>query len=169
MISKNEIKYYTSLLQKKFRQQGKKFIVEGHKLISEGIENGIKPEIILTTVPVYESQPSFFKTLKEFRVETITAPEYKKLTDTKNPQDVIAVFPFKDNKFSSAKINSKVVVYLDNISDPGNVGTIIRNCDWFGITDILLSEGSVELHNPKVIRASVGSVFHLNIILNQFY
>ncbi len=55
------------------------------------------------------------------------------------------------------------MVYLDNVSDPGNAGTILRNCDWFGIKDVLMSEGSVELYNPKVVRSSMGSIFHLNI------
>ncbi len=163
MISKNEIKYYSTLLQKKFRQKENKFIVEGYKLITEGIESGIKPEIIISTVPFYESNPKYFKDLHNFRIETIKSMEFRKLTDTKNPQELIAVFPYTINKFDVKKINSNVPVYLDEINDPGNIGTIIRNCDWFGITEILLSKDSVEIHNPKVVRSTMGSLFHLNI------
>ncbi len=166
MITKNEIKYYSSLLQKKYRQQEKKFIAEGDKIIAEGIESGIKPEVILTTVPFYESQPEFFNSLKDFRIETLKNTELKKLADTKTPQEVLAIFPYSDNILNLQKINSKLLVYLDNISDPGNTGTILRNCDWFGIGDVLLGKGSVELYNPKVIRSSMGSVFHLKIYEN---
>lgn len=163
MISKNEMKYYSSLLQKKYRQQEKKFIAEGDKLIREGIENGFTPEIILTTVPFFESQPDYFNSLKSFRIETLKTPELKNLCDTKNPQEVIAVFPFSKHDLNPQKLNNKILVYLDNISDPGNIGTIIRNCDWFGANDVLISEESVELHNPKVVRSSMGSIFHINI------
>ena len=163
MITKNEIKYYSSLRLKKHRQEERKIIVEGAKLITDGIESGFRPEVIFTTTPFYESLPDFFESLKEFRIEKIKTQEFVKLTETKNPQEAAAVFPINFIEFNTKKIQSKILVYLDQISDPGNMGTIIRNCDWFGITDLLLSEGSVELYNPKVIRSSAGSVFHLNI------
>ena len=166
MITQKEIKYYSSLLQKKYRQQERKFIAEGVKLIEEAIKSGIRPEIILTTLVFYESRPDFFNSLKEYRVETIKLTEIKKLTETINSQEAIAVLPFRKNKFESKGINYKTIVYLDHISDPGNVGTIIRNCDWFGIPCILLSEESVELYNSKVIRSSMGSVFHQSIYEN---
>jgi RNA methyltransferase, TrmH family len=163
MITSKEIKYYSSLLQKKYRQQEKKFIAEGDKLVREGIESGFIPEIIFTTNSFFEEQNDFFGSLADFRVEKIKAPELNKLTDTKTPQQVLAVFPFKETRSRLSQIKNNLVVYLDNISDPGNTGTILRNCDWFGIKDVILSEGSVELYNPKVVRSSMGSVFHLNI------
>lgn len=166
MITQKEIKYYSSLLQKKYRQKEKKFIAEGDKLITEGIESGFIPEVIFTTTPFFEEQKDYFNSLKEFRIEKIRTVELNKLADTKNPQHIIAVFPFIDKKFKSQQIHSKLLVYLDNISDPGNTGTILRNCDWFGITDVMISENSVELHNPKVVRSTMGSLFHLNIYEN---
>ncbi len=166
MITNKEIKYYSSFLQKKYRQQEKKFIAEGDKLVTEGIESGSIPEIIFTTNSFYEEQAEYFGSLKNFRIEKIKAAELSKLTDTKTPQQVLAVFPFMNSRSRPSQINSPLVVYLDNISDPGNTGTILRNCDWFGIKDVILSEGSVELYNPKVVRSSMGSVFHLNIYEN---
>lgn len=163
MISHNELKYYSSLLQKKYRQKEKKFIAEGDKLVTEGIESGLIPEIIITTRSFYDVQDDYFNSLKDFRTEIIRASEFRRLTDTKNPQEIAAVFPFISNKSELTEIKSNVVVYLDNISDPGNTGTILRNCDWFGATDVLLSENSVELYNPKVVRSTMGSLFHLNI------
>ena len=163
MITQKEIKYYSSLLQKKYRQREKKFIAEGDKLITEGIESGFIPEIILTTTPFFEEQDDYFNSLKNFRIEKIRTAELKKLTDTKSPQQIAAIFPFVNKNFSTRQMRGRILVYLDNISDPGNTGTILRNCDWFGITDVLMSENSVELHNPKVIRSTMGSLFHLNI------
>lgn len=167
MITQKEIKYYASLLHKKYRQLERKFIVEGGKLISEGIESGFHPEIILTTSTFYEEQSGFFDSIKEYRIEKIKTAEFQRLTDTKSPQQIAAVFPFFNRTVSwPGKVIAGRYVFLDNISDPGNAGTIIRNCDWFGITDVLLSEGSVELYNPKLIRATMGSLFHLNLYEN---
>ena len=166
MITGNELKYYSSLLQKKYRQKEKKFIVEGDKLVTEGIESGLVPEVIFTTQSFYNAQHDYFNSLADFRVERIRAADFRRLTDTKNPQEVVAVFSFRKNKKGTEGIRSDIVVYLDNISDPGNTGTILRNCDWFGITDVLLSENSVELYNPKVVRSTMGSLFHLNIYLD---
>ena len=140
MITQKEIKYYSSLLQKKYRQREKKFIAEGDKLITEGIESGFIPEIILTTTPFFEEQDDYFNSLKNFRIEKIRTAELKKLTDTKSPQQIAAIFPFVNKNFSIEQIRGKMLVYLDNISDPGNTGTILRNCDWFGISDIMMSE-----------------------------
>jgi TrmH family RNA methyltransferase len=166
MISQKEIKYYSSLLQKKFRQKENKFIAEGYKLIKEGIESGKRPEIIITTPLFLETNPELIQHLQNFRIEGVKASEFKKFTDTKNPQEIIAVFPYTSEKFTINKIKNRIIVYLDNINDPGNTGTIIRNCDWFGITDILISRDSVEIYNPKVVRSSMGSIFHLNIFEN---
>jgi TrmH family RNA methyltransferase len=166
MITQKEIKYYSSLLQKKYRQREKKFIAEGDKLITEGIESGFIPEVILTTTPFFEEQDDYFNSLKNFRIEKIRTNELKKLTDTKSPQQIAAIFPFVNKNFSTRQMRGRILVYLDNISDPGNTGTILRNCDWFGITDVMMSENSVELHNPKVIRSTMGSLFHLSIYEN---
>jgi TrmH family RNA methyltransferase len=163
MISQKALKHYASLLHKKQRQKEKKFIVEGNKLLTEGIENGYTPEIVLTTLTFFESQPEYFESLNGLRIEHIKSQELKKLTDTKSPQEVIAVFPYANKQFNSDSVRSKLIVYLDNISDPGNTGTIIRNCDWFGVTEVILSEESVELYNPKVVRSSMGSVFHIKV------
>lgn len=163
MISKNEIKYYSSLLQKKFRQKENKFIAEGYKLIKEGIECGKRPEIIITTPLYLETNPELILHLQNFRIESVKVSEFKKFTDTKSPQEIIAVFPYTSYKFNINKNKNRIIVYLDNINDPGNIGTIIRNCDWFGITDVLISKDSVEIYNPKVVRSSMGSIFHINI------
>ncbi len=92
----------------------------------------------------------------------IKTAELSKLCDTKTPQGIVGVFHFRAES-AQELLNEKIIIALENISDPGNMGTILRNCDWFGIKNILLSPDCAEMYNPKVIRASAGSLFHLNV------
>ncbi|QQS34807.1 MAG: RNA methyltransferase [Ignavibacteriales bacterium] len=167
MLTNNEIKYYSSLLQKKFRQQEKKFIFEGLKIVEEGLNSDFKCEVVLLTHAFVESNHEILSSLskKKIRAEVLKEEQFRKLSDTESPQGIAAVFNFFKPDYSSDKIlKENLIIYLDNISDPGNLGTIIRTADWFGVKIILLSPDCVELYNPKVIRASMGSIFHLDII-----
>ncbi|MCJ7552761.1 MAG: RNA methyltransferase [Ignavibacteriaceae bacterium] len=166
MITKNELKYFVSLHQKKHRRQENKFLVEGEKIVKEGIISKYACEIVFTTNEFFSNNEELIKLIKQrqIKIEIIKNQEFKKLSDTKSPQGIAAVFVIKENKFNIRKFdNDNLIVYLDNISDPGNVGTILRSCDWFGIKNIFISKNSAEYLNPKVIRSSMGSIFHLNI------
>ncbi len=165
MISKNELKYYSSLLKKKFRESGKKFIVEGKKSVYEGIESDFNCEIVFVTNKFASEEIQFVKNLesRNFKVAVLKSANFKKVSDTKTPQGIAAVFEIKKNELDLLSFDDPLLVYLENISDPGNLGTIIRTCDWFGIQNIFLSKESSEIFNSKVIRASMGSVFHVNI------
>ena len=166
MISKSELKYYSSLLTKKNRKSENKFIIEGKKSVFEGINSSYECEIIFVTNKFSEEN---IETLNEIsasknRIVTLKQKEFEKISDTKTPQGIAAVFNKPTNIFEKVySFNDKLIIMLDNISDPGNLGTIIRNCDWFGIKNILLSENIVDYTNPKVIRSSMGSVFHVNL------
>lgn len=164
MLTKNQIKYYSSLLNKKFRHQEKKFLVEGIKLISEALDSGYSCEIIIVLKESAVEIQNRIKLLnrKKINTEIVKTADFEKLCDTKNPQGIIGVFHFRLQSPLDFK-QEKLIVALENISDPGNVGTILRNCDWFGVKNVLLSPDCAEVYNPKVIRASAGSVFHLNI------
>jgi len=165
MISKNELKYFTSLLQKKFRQQEEKFIVDGLKIVEEGLNSSYKCEVVIVTPTFIDSFPEVINILrkKDQRIEELKSVDFQKISDTKSPQGIAAVFNKNYPKKKLNDLKEKIIVLIDNISDPGNLGTIIRTCDWFGIYNILISNESVEYLNPKVIRASMGSIFHLNI------
>lgn len=169
MISKNELKYYSSLLQKKFRTLESKFIAEGKKIVEEGINSNYECEIVFVTNDFNGKEQDFVDSIKGKvkRFEIIKSTEFSKLTETKSPQGIAGVFS-TSNKIQNelSKINSPKIVCLENISDPGNLGTIIRTCDWFGFQNLILSKDSVELFNPKAVRSSMGSVFHLNIYEN---
>jgi len=161
-MTKNVLKYYSSLLKKKYRNKEKKFIVEGLKSVEEGINSKYKCEKIFVSNNFLESSESK-NILKKKNIDILKLSDFLKLTDTVNPQGIAAVFEIPEKK-NIAEINSDIIIYLDNISDPGNLGTIIRNCDWFGFTTLLISGNSVDVYNPKVVRTTMGSIFHLEII-----
>ncbi|KAA0238075.1 MAG: RNA methyltransferase [Chlorobiota bacterium] len=166
MISKNELQYYSSLLTKKHRKSEKKFIVEGKKSVSEGLNSSYNCEIIFITHKFADEDDDVISELSNVRTKIISLKqkEFEKISDTKTPQGIAAVFAKSELEFSPELLsNEKLIVMLDNISDPGNLGTILRTCDWFGVKNILLSDNIVDFTNPKVIRSSMGSVFHVNI------
>jgi len=166
MISKNELKYFSGLLKKKFREKEQKFIAEGERIVEEGLKSNFKCEKIIVSYEFYEKKYNFLDQLLTDKslLSIIKIQEFKKISDTVNSQGIIAVFQIPNKVAQFEQIEAKIFVCLENISDPGNVGTILRNCDWFGINNIILLEGCAEIYNPKTIRASMGAVFHLNIL-----
>ncbi len=163
MISKNKLKYYSSLLHKKYRDKEGKFLAEGKKIIYEALKSGFNPEVILYTKEFSEGEEDFMS-ISQMKLEQVKADEIRKLTDTVTTQGLVAVFNkpkfiFDDN----FKPNSNIIILIDRVTDPGNLGTIFRNCDWFGINEVLISINSSDVYNPKTIRASMGSIFHLKI------
>ena len=162
MLTANELKYYSSLLKKKYRSLENKFIVEGKRFVDEGIKSDYNCEIIIHTSKFKLSGLNNYETLKSknIRVEEIRSSEFKKISDTQTPQSIAAVFHKKENSVDNE--NRGLIVALEDISDPGNLGTIMRTCDWFGITRVLISSTSADIYNPKVLRSSMGSIFHIN-------
>ncbi len=167
MLTKNELKYFSNLLKKKNRTAEQKFIVEGEKILLEGLNSNFGCEIIICSSDFANKKPGFLKRLIEqkTRIEIIGNKLFEKLSDTKTTQGIAAVFNCKANKFVVPGLDS-AIVYCDDISEPGNLGAVLRNCDWFGINTVLLSKNSADIYNPKVIRSSMGSIFHLNIFEN---
>jgi len=165
MITKVELKMYSSLLKKNYRDDQNKFLVEGIKLIVEAIESKYFCEIIFCTSDFFEQNSKLINvfSLNVKRFEIISVKDFQKLKATVNSQGIVGVFQNKPELTLKAFRNN-LIVGLENINDPGNVGTIMRNTDWFGISEMLLSENCANIYNPKTIRASAGSVFHLKII-----
>ncbi|HKI77248.1 MAG TPA: RNA methyltransferase [Ignavibacteriaceae bacterium] len=162
MLSKKELKYYSSLRLKKFRDEENKFIAEGKKIVEEGLSSKLKPEIIFCTKEFIEKEERFFDSInRNIRKEVLSEKDFQKISDTVSPQGIAGVFAKPNDHSDVQVINENIIVCLDNISDPGNLGTIIRNCDWFGIRSIILTINCADIYNSKTIRASMGSVFHL--------
>ncbi len=154
MVSKNQIKLINSLHQKKIRQINKLFIAEGIKVIQELLDAQYELDQIYATVPL-------FKEVSENKKTLISDVELKKISALTVPNNCLAVFKIPSEKVFNEK---GLIVALDSIRDPGNLGTIIRICDWFGVEQIVCSQDTVDVYNPKVIQATMGSISRVNFI-----
>lgn len=168
MLTKNELKYYTSLHRRENRKEEKKIFVEGKRIVEEGLQSDFVCEVIFLSNSFKVGNPDILEQLinSKYRFELLKDQDFEKLCLTKNPQGIAAVFYKKPVELKSS-VHSKLIVALENISDPGNAGTIIRNCDWFGVKEIIIGENCVDLYNPKVIRSTMGSIFHLTVYESQ--
>lgn len=152
MFSKSQIKLIKSLSQKKFRNNLGLFIIEGKKGIFELLNSSFELHSIYTTEDI-------FKTSEDL-TEIITEVELKKISNLHTPQTALAIF--KIPVVESPRVQG-LQVALDEVKDPGNLGTIIRLCDWFGIEDLICSHGTVDCYNPKVVQATMGSISRVRI------
>ena len=153
MVSKNQIKLINSLQQKKYRKLHNLFIAEGKKVIQELIDaNFSLDHLFVTKTDLFD---------KKHSATLISDSELKKISALTSANDCLAVFKIKEY---SSSANSGLELALDNIKDPGNMGTIIRLCDWFGISKIVCSEETVDLYNPKVVQATMGSLARVQVV-----
>ena len=159
MLSKNQIKYINSLRRKKNRVSNNQFIVEGTKIIQEGTSTDQKVKKIYYT----KELSHHYSGLKDIGLaEEITLNELKSVSSLKNPSGDLAIFEMSEVD-PEVKISGKWLA-LDDVRDPGNMGTIIRIADWFGLDGILVSPNSVDIYNEKVIQATMGSIFRMKIV-----
>ena len=155
-LSKGEIKLVKSLQIKKYRDMHRLFVVEGVKLVEELLaQHHFKIDGIFHTSDFNVSIPHGIHSFE------ITATELERISGLKNPNKVLAVVKYPTDKPIDLNEENLILV-LDNINDPGNLGTIIRTADWFGIKQVIASEATVDLFNPKVIQASMGAVYRIN-------
>jgi TrmH family RNA methyltransferase len=153
MVSKNQIKLINSLQQKKYRKLHNLFIAEGKKVIQELIDANFSLEhLFVTKVNLFDSR---------YDSELISDSELKKISALTTANDCLAVFKIKE---VSSNSSSGLELALDNIKDPGNMGTIIRLCDWFGISKIVCTEETVDIYNPKVVQATMGSLARVEVL-----
>ena len=155
MLSKNQIKIITSLSQKKYRKQHQLFIAEGKKVIEELLPN-FDLEWLFCVGDLN------FKNVDKNKVYQVTDTEIKKISVLTTATNCLAVFRIPEEREN--KELKGLIVALDDIRDPGNLGTIIRLCDWFGIETLLCSEETVDVYNPKVVQATMGSISRVNVI-----
>jgi len=156
VISKNDIKFIRSLSQKKYREQHKLYVVEGPKLVSEAIKSKVKIKTIYTT-----SSEDVDYDLEE--VIEINEKQLGQISNLKSPNTCLAVVAYKESFFSTDMLSGKISLVLDGINDPGNLGTIIRTAEWFGVNTILCSDNCVDQYNPKVVQSTMGSIFRSNV------
>lgn len=163
MLSKNQLKYLHSLRIGKYRDLNKSFIVEGIKMTDELIESNFGIRAIYGLASWYASREEvIFRNKIDFQV--ITEAELRKASSLVNPNAVLAVAAIPDSTAFVPDQAGDLVVLLDQIQDPGNLGTIIRTADWFGIKNIVCSPDTVDVYNPKVVQATMGSIFRVNVL-----
>ncbi len=166
MVSKNTIKLIKSLALKKNRIKQNLFLVEGDKNVSEVLGSNFHIENLLATDKFLEISKPLLKNAK--LVTEVTPQDIKNASLLKNPQNSIAICSLPETKDVPKNINSDLWIYLDDIQDPGNLGTIIRICDWFGINQLFCSPKTADLFNPKVIQASMGSFCRVEVWYTPF-
>lgn len=160
MISANQIKFIKSLSVKKFREREGLFIAEGDKIVKELINSEIKVHSL------YFIKDWGFKIEKGNKKNNyfeISEEELRKISLLENPNKVLAIAHYNKEKFELNNIQNNLILMLDDIQDPGNLGTIVRTADWFGIRNIICSEETVDAFNPKVVQASMGSLFRIDL------
>ena len=152
-LSKNNIKLITSLQQKKYRQKHQLFVAEGVKVVKELLTSSLELEQLYTTDELFTSS-------KNVEITLISEKELKKISTLKTPNKVLGVFKIPKEKEID---RSNFIVALDEINDPGNLGTIIRLCDWFGVSELVCSKNTVDCYNQKVVQSSMGSLTRVQI------
>lgn len=164
MLSKNQIKEIQALQIKKNREEKKIFLAEGLKTVNEIInESPIIIEHIFATNDFIHKNTLKLRQL-QIKVTKITEDELKKISNQINPNQVVAICNYFKERALIFNFNNNFTFYLDDIRDPGNMGTIIRLADWFGINTIYCSPTSCELYNPKVIQATMGSFLRVGLV-----
>ena len=153
MLSKNQIKFITSLQQKKYRIANQLFFAEGIKVIQELIESNFELVDLFTTLDDFNEVLSSKKTI-------ITEDELKKISALSTANTCLAVFKIPLEK---KIMESGLILALDSIRDPGNLGTIMRLCDWFGVSQLICTKDTVDSYNPKVVQATMGSIARVNV------
>ena len=151
MLSKNDIKLIKSLKYKKQRYLNKMFVVEGKKSVSEFINSK------------FDLHKLFSINISEFSINNViqvSQDDLEKISFLSNPDDHLAIFKIPNEKPLN---KNNLLVGLESINDPGNLGTIIRTCEWFGVEDIVCSLDSVDCYNPKVVQSAMGSLSRVNI------
>jgi len=148
MLSKNQVKLIQKLHHKKYRNELNLFIVEGKKSINEFLQAGYTPQLLIAT-------EAFTTSVSQHLITPVSKDELRKVSTLQNPDEGLAVFQQPKHK---GILQEGVIVALDNVQDPGNLGTIIRLCDWFGVETLLCNTQTVDCYNPKVVQASMGSL-----------
>ena len=153
MVSKSQIKLITSLGQKKYRQKNGLFVAEGIKVIKELLNSDFQLEKLFASEAIFDVSEDQFIFAEE--------RELKKISFLKTPQTALALFKIPQQKL---EVLDDLTLVLDGVRDPGNLGTIIRLCDWFGVKNLVCSKDTVDCFNPKVIQSTMGSITRVNVV-----
>jgi len=156
VISKNKIKFIKSLSLKKNRVKAQLFVAEGEKILNELLNSKFEIADIYAT-----KQFSGINSDQYSSVTLVSDEELSRISNLTSPNKVLAIVRLSQQEF---EYNTGITLVLDDVNDPGNLGTIIRMCDWFGVIQLICSINTVDCYNPKVVQSTMGSLFRVNII-----
>lgn len=169
MLTKNTVTHINLLSQKKYRERFNEFIAEGAKLVSELLKSDYQVKVIYL---LPDMRDRIFNTTRipDCEIVEVTVKEMQRITQQKTPSDVLAIVKIPEANLLSGGspawnilLKKELALLLDNIQDPGNLGTIIRTADWFGIKNIICSGDTVDVYNPKVVQATMGSITRVSV------
>jgi TrmH family RNA methyltransferase len=169
-LSQSLLKSYSKLTQKKYRQSERKFLVEGVHLVEEVLNSDWEVEAIIINSKGFVKEVGRLGSWEAGNgvpLYECSEKDFKKFSDTITSQGIVAVVKMKEfpaKSFWNQLPQRSLIVVLDEITDPGNAGTILRTCDWFGVDAAIVSNNSVDIFNPKVLRATMGAIFHFPIL-----
>jgi len=161
MLSKNKLKIIQSLNHKKGREKENCFLAEGDKIVTEALKSNFHVDYLIATSKFIDSHSLLCP--PSGNIIEVTKKEIQTASLLQSPQNAMAVIHLPKRLFSVSSLNNQFSLALDSIQDPGNLGTIIRIADWFGIHHILCSEDTVDCFSPKVIQASMGAIFRVKV------
>jgi TrmH family RNA methyltransferase len=162
MMVKSKVKYIQSLGQKKFREEEQVFIAEGPKIINELLAAKNIPLVSLFALQEWiDANQSAVKALESGQVELIEEHDLERISFLSTPNQVLGVF--RRPVFPAMELNGRITLVLDNIQDPGNLGTILRIADWFGVQRIICSETTTDIFNPKTVQSTMGSIGRVKV------
>ncbi len=163
MLSKSQISLVVSLHQKKFRKQEGLFVAEGEKIVEELLASSWTVKKIFATESFLQKTDLKKKKKSSIKWVEVSENELKKISSLATPNKVLALVEMPVDRLEEEKIKNSLSLVLDDISDPGNLGTILRIADWFGIGQIICSQDTADCYNAKVVQASMGSLFRIRI------
>ena len=152
----NIIKHIRKLKDKKYRNEYNEFIIEGIKLVKEAIQENAKIKLIVV------SEGFDIEITEKYEYIAVSENIFKLISDVETPQGILAVIEKNNNKEIS--FNENIIIALDDVQDPGNVGTILRTIDSANLKQVLVSKGTADIYSPKVIRSTMGAIFRVNVI-----
>ena len=165
MLSKNKIKLIQSLNRKKSRDESGTFLVEGNKMVEEAMRSGFEIELVVCTSGFADQHPEMDSHTTEIIITD--SESIAKASLLQNPQDALAIVCQPKNISTTINLEKELCLALDFIQDPGNLGTILRIVDWYGINHIICSENTVDVFNPKVVQASMGAIFRVKTFVTD--
>ena len=162
IMTKNDVKELQALRQTKGRKERGIFAVEGNKLVEELIDSKFRVNNVFATEQWIEKNPVLAKKISDY--ETITPKQMEQISNFVTPPGIFATAMMPKYKIEPKDAEDQLVLLLDGINDPGNIGTIIRTADWFGIKKIVISEDTCDPWQPKAIQSTMGSIFRMQIV-----